>query len=417
MKEHDIQQRLAAFIGQETEYWDFWGAIRIVKDGKILWETSRGYSCAEFGVKNTMSTRFTIASVSKQFTAFAVMLLYDRGLLSLDEDANAFLPEDMHIPAGITVHDLLAHTSGLYNFYNFEDNFYIGEDRLPYDRKAFLSKWILKQPVNVPGESFNYNNSNYNLLAWIIEYVSKQSYAEFLCENIFLPLGMVSTVFDDGVAVHENKANNYMHDYGKTVRVPYVNNLFLTGAGALVSDCDDLQKWYECLKQGKLLSAKAYKRYFAENMNHYCYGLERHDRNGVTMYAHGGDANGIAAYTQYILSNNESLNQYRLGEGVAGILYGKEPKHAVQPEEVPVSEEDLRKFTGTYLPGKIHIEMKNGTLYLVRVNQNIHIELYCIGPNTFIRRHEEQSYTHNLLPEGAEKPAVWGYELISKAFM
>ena len=158
MKEHDIQQRLAAFIGQETEYWDFWGAIRIVKDGMILWETSRGYSCAEFGVKNTMSTRFTIASVSKQFTAFAVMLLYDRGLLSLDEDANAFLPEDMHIPAGITVHDLLAHTSGLYNFYNFEDNFYIGEDRLPYNRKVFLKKWILKQPMKTPGESFNYNN-------------------------------------------------------------------------------------------------------------------------------------------------------------------------------------------------------------------------------------------------------------------
>ena len=420
MKEHDIQQRLAAFIGRETEYWDFWGNIRIVKSGSILWETSRGYACSEFGVKNTMSTRFTIASVTKQFTAFAVMLLYDGGLISLDADANTYLPEDMQIPSGITVHDLLAHTSG------FEDDFYIGEDRLPYDRKAFLNKWILKQPMSAPGESFNYNNSNYNLLAWIIEYVSKQSYAGFLHENIFLPLGMTSTVFDDGLAVHENKAANYMHDYGKTVRVPYVNNLFLTGAGALVSNCDDLQKWYECLKEGKLLSAKAYKRFFAENMNHYCYGLNRYDRNGITMYSHGGDANGIAAYTQYffeddlciiILSNNESLNQYRLGEGIADILYGKEPQHAVKPDEIPVSEEDLRKFTGTYLPGKIHIEVKNGKLYLVRVNQNIHIELYCIGPNTFIRRHEEQGYTHNLLPEGAEKPTVWGYELISKEYM
>ena len=429
MKKHSkqhIQQRLNEFVGYEIEYWNFWGAIRIIKNREILWETSRGYASAEFGVKNTMSTRFTIASVTKQFTAFAVMLLYDKGLLSLDADANIYLPEDMQIPAGITVHDLLAHTSGLYNFYNFEDNFYIGEDRLPYDRKVFLNKWILKQPMNAPGESFNYNNSNYNLLAWIIEYVSKQSYAEFLHENIFLPLEMTSTVFDDGLAVHENKANKYMHDYGQIVRVPYVNSLFLMGAGALVSNCDDLQKWYECLQQRKLLSAKAYKRFFAENMNHYCYGLERHERNGATMYAHGGDANGIAAYTQYffendiciiILSINESLNQYRLGEGIVGILYGKEPKHAVKPDEVPVSEEDLRKFAGTYLPGKIHIEEKNGKLYLVRVNQNIHIELYCIGPNTFIRRHEEQSYTHKLLPEGAEKPAVWGYELFSKAFV
>ena len=423
---NDSLQRLTKYIEQETEYWDFWGAIRIVKGGNILWETCRGYASVEFGVKNTMFTRFTIASVTKQFTAFAVMLLYDRGLLSLDADANAYLPEDMRIPAGITVHDLLAHTSGLYNFYNFEDDFYIGEDRLPYDRKAFLSKWILKQPVNAPGEAFNYNNSNYNLLAWIIEYVSKQSYAKFLRENIFLPLGMTSTVFDDGLAVHENKANNYMHDYGHTVCVPYVNNLYLMGVGALVSNCDDLQKWYECLKQRKLLSANAYQRFFAENMNHYCYGLERHDRNGTTMYAHGGDANGIAAYTQYffeediciiILSNNESLNQYRLGEGIADILHGEEPKHAVKPDEVPVSEEELRKFTGTYLPGKIRIELKDGKLFLVRVNQNIHIELYCIGPNTFIRRHEEQSYTHNLLPEGSEKPAVWGYELVSKELL
>ena len=110
---NDMQRRLSEFIERETEYWDFWGAIRIVKDGKILWKTSRGCSCAEFGLKNTMSTRFTIASVTKQFTAFAVMLLYDRGLLSPDKDANAFLPDDMQIPAGITVHDLLAHASGL----------------------------------------------------------------------------------------------------------------------------------------------------------------------------------------------------------------------------------------------------------------------------------------------------------------
>ena len=187
-QELDIQQQLTKYIGQELDYWDFWGAIRVIKNGKVLWETSRGYSSAEFGVKNTMSTRFTIASVTKQFTSFAIMLLYDKGLLSLDADANRYLPEDFQIPAGITIHHLLTHTSGLYNFYNFEDDFYIGEDRLPYDRKDFLNKWILKQPMKTPGESFNYNNSNYNLLAWIIEHVSKQSYANFLRENIFLPL-------------------------------------------------------------------------------------------------------------------------------------------------------------------------------------------------------------------------------------
>lgn len=86
-------------------------------------------------------------------------------------------------------------------------------------------------------------------------------------------------------------------------------------------------------------------------------------------------------------------------------------------DEVPVSMEDLQKFTGTYLPGKIHIEVKNEKLNLVRVNQNIHIELYCVSPNAFMRRNEEQSTPHKLLTEGADKPAVWGYKLVSKEFI
>ncbi len=426
MKDPGIQQRLTEYVEREIESWDFSGVIRIVKDGKIIWETSRGYSCVEFEVKNTMSTRFTTASVTKQFTAFAIMLLYDREILDLDADANTYLPAGMQIPSGITVHNLLTHTSGLYNFYNFEDEFYIGADRLPFDKRAFFNNWILKQPILAPGKSFNYNNSNYNLLAWMIEKTAGQSYAVFLRENIFCPLGMENTVFDDGVSVHANKAQNYMRDYGKLVHVPYVNNLFLMGAAALITDCGDLQLWYDCLKQKKMLSEQAFNRFFAENMCHYCYGLERHDRNGVIMYAHGGDANGIAAYTQYffeddiciiILSNNESLNQYRLGENIADILYGKEPNHPVKPDEVPVSEEEMQKFIGTYLPGKIHIEMHSGKLYLVRVNQNIHIELYCIGPNTFIRRYEEQGNPYMLLDNGADRPAVWGYKLMGKEFI
>lgn len=426
MNDGEIQHRLKKYVEQEIDAWDFSGSIRIVKDSKILWETSRGYACLEFGIKNTASTRFTAASVTKQFTAFAIMLLYDKGMLSLEADANIYLPEDIQLPSGITVHHLLSHASGLYNFYNFEDDFYIGVDRLPYDKKVFFRDWIMKQPMTPPGESFNYNNSNYNLLAWIIEHIAKQSYADFLRENIFLPLGMANTEFDDGMAILANRANNYMRDYGKMVRVPYVNNLFLMGAGALVTDCDDLQKWYGCLKQRKLLSEQAYNRFFAENLCHYCYGLERYNCNGTTMYAHGGDANGIAAYTQYsfeddiciiILSNNESLNQYRLGEEITSILYGKEPEHSEKPREMPVSNEDLQKYAGTYLPGKIHIEAKDSKLYLVRVNQNIHIELYCVGPGTFIRRYEEQSNPYKLLPEGADKPAVWGYKLVCKEFI
>lgn len=373
-----------------------------------------------------MSTRFTVAFVAKQFTAFAIMILYDQGLLQLNENANRYLPSNIKLPSEITVHHLLSHTSGLHNNYNFEDDFYVSEDRKPYHKEQFFKNWIIKEPIKKPGEEFDYNNSNYNLLAWIIEHVSGQTYNEFLKEHIFSKLGMSNTVFDNGQDIIPNKAGNYMRDYGVLVRVPYTNNLYSIGAGALVTNCDDLQKWYECLRKREILSEHAYEIYLSENRNHYCYGLERYDEAGNVKYAHGGDYLGVSAYTQYyfdedlciiIISNTESLDQYRFGNGIAAIMHNGQAPVSNEPKEVLLSPKDLEKYTGTYLPGKIHIEQKNGKLYLVRVNQNIHIELYCVDKDSFKRRYEEQQTVHKLIQDGSAKPSVWGYELVIRQFI
>ena len=168
----EIHKNLNNYIVTEMDYWDFSGVIRIIQNGQIIFETSRGYSNIEFGIKNTMETRFAVASVAKQFTAFAIMILYDKGKIRLDEKANRYLPSNMQLPSEITVHQLLSHTSGLHNNYNFEDDFYVGEDGKPYHKEQFFRNWIIREPIKKPGEEFDYNNSNYNLLAWIIEYVS-----------------------------------------------------------------------------------------------------------------------------------------------------------------------------------------------------------------------------------------------------
>lgn len=332
----------------------------------------------------------------------------------------------MQLPSEITIHQLLSHTSGLHNNYNFEDDFYVGEDRKPYDKEQFFRNWIIREPIRKPGEEFDYNNSNYNLLAWIIEYVSGQTYNEFLQENIFSRIGMNNTVFDNGQNIIPNKASNYMRDYGILVRVPYTNNLYSIGAGALVTNCDDLQKWYECLKNKNILSEYAYAIYLKENKNNYCYGLERYDEGGTIKYAHGGDMPGVSAYTQYyfdedlciiVISNTESLDQYRFGNDIAAIIHNEQVPVSRRQEEILLSPKELEKYTGTYLPGKIHIEQRNGKLYLVRVNQNIHIELYCVGEDSFKRRYEEQQTVHKLISDGDRKPSVWGYGLICKQFV
>ena len=419
-------RRLSDYVERETAFWDFSGVIQVIKDGEPVFSSCRGYASHELGVKNTLSTRFSAASVTKQLTAFAILLLCDRGLIDLQADANRYLDAKMQIPAGITVHHLLSHCSGLYNFYNFEDDFYIGADRLPFDKKAFFRDWINRRPVTPAGEKFGYNNANYNLLAWIIENTAEQLYDLFLRQNIFLPLDMQGAQIDNGLNLLSGRAQNYMHDYGQTVRTPYSNPLFHIGAGGLVIDSASLQKWYHCLRERRLLSERAYKRFFTENSEHYCYGLERHSENGRVKYAHGGDMNGTAAYVQYffeddlcllILSNNESLNQYRLGNAMADILYGNAPPFSGKPPEIPLSEKQLHCFAGTYLPGKVWIEVRDDKLYLVRVNQNIHIELYCTGPDTFVRRWEESAAPYVLRAPGEETPSVWGFHRVSEAFI
>ena len=106
---------------------------------------------------------------------------------------------------------------------------------------------------------------------------------------------MNNTMFDNDQNIIPNKANNYMHDYGKLVRVPYTNNLYSIVAGALVTNCDDLQNWYECLKNRKILSEYAYGIYLSENRNNYCYELERYEEDRTIKYAHGGDMLGVSA--------------------------------------------------------------------------------------------------------------------------
>ncbi|MNW51854.1 Penicillin-binding protein 4* [compost metagenome] len=398
--------------------WDFYGVIQVIRKGEVLFENAYGYVSIEFGIKNSINSCFSIASISKQFTAFAIMLLYDKKMLDIDKSAQLYLPADMKIDESINIHHLLSHTSGLYNFYNFDNDFFAGYNRMDYSRNEFFRQCINKKPTNPPGTTYDYNNSNYNLLAWIIENVSGEKYEDYIRNNIFLPLNMMNSDVDDGCKPIRYRSSNYSRDFDSIIRSPYHNEKFSIGAGAIISNCDDLFKWYSCLRDRKILSQKTYNRFFKENKNNYCYGLEHHHIYGTDRYSHGGDHLGISTYMQnyfdedicvIILSNNESINQYRLGNAISDILHQVDVDFPIKHEEFPINENELKKYCGTYLKDKIQVELINGKLYFVRFSGNLHIEIYPVGEGRFARRYFDQNQPYSIAKNKNGKLTFFGY--------
>jgi len=400
-----LKLELEAYINEYLALWDFYGVIQVIKREEVLFEKAHGYASIEFDIHNDIHSCFSIASMSKQFTAFAIMLLYDRNLLDVDKSAQCYLPEDMKLDESITVHHLLSHTSGLYNFYNFEDDFFAGYNRMNYSRNDFFQQYINRKPTNPPGKAYDYNNSNYNLLAWIIEHVSGEKYEDFIRNLIFQPLNMMNSVVDDGNKPIKNRSCNYTKDFDANVKAPYHNEKYSIGAGAIVSNCDDLYKWYTCLRDRKLLSLKAYTKFFAENENNYCYGLEHHHVYGTDRYSHGGDHLGVGTFMQnyfdediciMILSNNEAIDQYRLGKAISDILHQVGVDEPTKYDEFPMTESKLKEYCGTYLEDKIQVEYLNEKLYFTRYAGNLHIEIYPVGEGEFVRRYCDQTHPYRI---------------------
>ncbi|GIN72793.1 hypothetical protein J14TS2_32680 [Bacillus sp. J14TS2] len=412
------RSKLEVYINQYLNLWDFYGVIQVVKKGEVLFKGAYGYANIEFGIKNKIDSCFSLASLSKQFTAFTIMILYDQKRLDIDQPAQQYLPTDLQIDQSITVHHLLSHTSGLYNFYNFEDDFFAGYNRLEYSKKDFFQRYIKKSPTKPPGTVYDYNNSNYNLLAWIIENISGDNYEDYIRKNIFLPLNMMNSSVDDSSKPIQNRSCNYVTDFQTTIKSPYYNEKFSIGAGAIVSNSDDLYKWYVCLRDRKILSEKAYNRFYNENSNNYCYGLVHHQVYETDKYSHGGDHLGISTYMVdffdedicvSILSNNETINQYRLGDAISDILHEVDVDPPIKHEEISITVNKLQRYCGVYLKDKIHVEYIDGKLYFTRFNGNLHIEIYPVGEGKFVRRHSDQSHPYSIVENENGQMTFFGY--------
>ena len=216
-------------------------SVAVVHDGSVVLEKGYGLANLELGVPATENTVYQLASVTKTFTATAVMMLVQEGKLALDDKITERLPDLPTAWQKVTIRHLLSHTSGIKSYTSVRD--FHKTSRKDYAQRELLDL-VAKEPLEfTPGEKWNYSNTGYFLLGMLIEKVGGKPYGEFMAERIFKPLNMAHTRANDLRAIIPNRAQGYEWN-GKELRNgEYVSPSQPFAAGMLVSNVSDLVKW------------------------------------------------------------------------------------------------------------------------------------------------------------------------------
>jgi CubicO group peptidase (beta-lactamase class C family) len=309
-------------------------SVLVVRDGGPLIRNAYGQADVEAGIAATPVTNYRLASVTKQFTATAVLLLAEDGRLQLDDHARRWLPSLPQAAETVTIRQLLTHTAGLIDYEDVMPDEVAGQlhdaDVLrllePQDRTYFA-----------PGSSYRYSNSGYALLALIVERASGQSFASFLRDRIFLPLGMRDTVaFEHGVSTVTNRAYGYSEEKGTWMRTDQSPTSAVLGDGGVYSSIDDLARWDAALYDDRLLKAESRRLAFTpatptdDPEVEYGFGWRI---TGETLWHSGetiGFRNVIVRYPQrrltvVVLSNRDDPEPYATARAIAQLFLPTSP--------------------------------------------------------------------------------------------
>ena len=276
-------------------------ALGIVQDGRLTYSRGYGLASIELGVPITPRTVFDIGSVSKQFTAMAIVLLAEDGKLSLDDEIQKYLPEIPRYLRPVTIRHLLHHTSGLRDYIDLLEWSGVGEEAVTDDRDALDVLARQKAPNFEAGAQFLYSNSGFFLLSVIVERASGKSLSQFAAERIFEPLGMTHTRYvDRHDLIVPGKAGSYSRGPAGGFRLALAN-WEQTGDGAVNTTVEDLLLWDGNFYSGKVGGAAALRELETPGVLNdgkpitYALGLVVDKYRGARSVAHGGSWAGFRA--------------------------------------------------------------------------------------------------------------------------
>lgn len=303
----------------------FNGSILLAKKGNVM--VSKGYGTANLQIEsqNTPSTIFRIGSITKQFTAIAIMKLQEQGKLNVKDPIHKYLPNYPHGDK-ITVHHLLTHTSGIPDFTDDPDLLATMGQQVTVEQN--MAKFKDKPLDFESGSEFQYSNPGYIVLGAIIERVSKQSYQDYVYEHIFKPLGMNDSGFRDGGKADKQFAVGYTNGLDTPSEAPFIDMSIPYSAGAMHSTIDDLYIWDRSLYTEQLIKKASMEAMFTPFKDQYAYGWLVVDE-GRKIYYHAGGITGFMSFikrytledmTVIVLSNNDGTDINGIGDALGMML-------------------------------------------------------------------------------------------------
>jgi len=379
-------RRIDEIVRFRTENKDFSGSVLVAKgDDKVI---SKAYGLAniEWGVPNTPNTKFRLGSITKQFTAAAILLLEEDGKLTLGDSVRVHWPEAPRAWDGVTIFHLLTHTSGMPQP---DETWRFSEGPAEETVGHFRDK-----PLEfAPGTQYRYSNSGFILLAYLIERISGETYSDFLQKRILTPLAMSDSGVESNGPIIENRASGYAEGDGGFVHAAYISMPSSIGSGALYSTTEDLLRWTRGLFGGKVLKAVSLEKMLTPFKDEYALGIDVANDNGIRVIRHGGSIQGFNAMLAYypdekmtvvVLANLEGAAD-GLVKRLIGFMHGEKVVLPFEKREIKLPEDALKTLAGIYEVDPDHnvvITFSNGTLS-ARMGSQSPSNLRAETPNRF----------------------------------
>ncbi len=394
-----LTAKLDTLISAYAKLYKFNGSALVAKNGMVLLDKGYGYRNAADKILNDEQSIFQLGSITKQFTSAIILKLQEEKKLSVKDKLSKYFPK---YPKGdsITIEQLLTHTSGIYNYTN-DGNFMANEITKPASREKIMALFENKPLDFSPGSGWNYSNSGYSLLGYIIEIVTKKPYEQMVRSYIFKPLQMTHSGFDFTHLKTPEKTTGYFKlDNSNSTTAPIVDSTVSYSAGAIYSTTGDLYKWHKALENYSILSKAQQEKAYTPVKNNYGYGWGIDSVDGKRGVGHGG---GIPGYITNIarvpaddvcvivLSNASDESVGKLSKDILNLLYNKPYELPKEQTAITLPEEKLKEYIGEYeIRPDLHVVMsvKDGLLIAAPTNQSPK-ELYAKKEDFFFEKAED----------------------------